>query len=1216
MDRETRATIDRFEPIVTAKLEELAATVALVRGGRQTEAVRVLSAGNGKRLMDDFRDLRDSVLGKELASLDLRCAQINAMMFRNAMVLLTAGLATILLLLFGARRATRKLGEPMRSLVDGLRNVDSGALERRLAISTPDEIGQIASAFNDMSDRLAASRESNALALENFLKAQEALRDSERQVIESAMQRQMTALAAEESNRALQRLNEAQRIGQIGDWDYDIDSGASTWSRQVYEIYGRDPRRGPPVFEQNAEHYDEPSRLRRQEFLAEVARSCERRDCELVAVRPGGERIPVHVMAEPRMDASGRLVGLHGTVQNISERKRAEILVGESERRFRFLCEAMPQIIWTSTPDGCIDYYNQRWYDYTGMSFEETKGWGWERVMHPGDFQNTVDRWTEAFTTGGVYEVEYRFKRAADGAFRWHLGRASPLRGADGAIVQWVGTCTDIDDQKRAAEELLLAHASLEQRVQERTTELAVAKDAAESANRAKSEFLANMSHEIRTPLNAVIGLGYLLEQTVLSEEQQQFLTKIQFAGRSLLSVVNNVLDLSKIEADAMALELEEFDLTGLIRDISQMLAPQAAAKGIELLVGEAPETPRKVVGDAARLRQVLGNLLNNAIKFTDAGHVELRIRGTETGSDRIRLRCEVEDTGIGIEPAAMERLFTPFTQADTSTTRRFGGTGLGLSIARRLVELMGGEIGVTSAPGAGSTFWFEIPLRVAQGADGARSGEVAHGMRLMIAASNGDPMGATIRAFGWNARVFETAGPLLAAMIATPPDEWPDVLILEARLLDPEVCQRMRSLGGCAQDDLPPVILVADGAEDAALQHAGMEWADAVLAGPVSSSALFNAINSAVWRRGGGHDRILQSTNFNELHAQWLVGVRVLVVDDSDINLEVAQRILERQGALVATCTNGEAALEHVRRHPREVDLVFMDVQMPILDGNETTRRIRGEMKLAALPIIALTAGALVGERQRALEAGMSDFVSKPFDPQTLIRKARHLVEEARGAPIPMAILERKTVLHATAGRLIPSVDAAIVQRMFGDDLALFKQVLTRLLADYADLAIPRSVSSDDRCAGSALAARLHKLKGNAGMLGAARVMRLAGAAEESLRQDRAPDFVERMLRELASALTVLREEAEPFLESLREPDATWPGGTGDPPDIGAGEIAELHALLESQNLAAVEKFGVLAAGLSARLDEARFGRLRRAIDDLDFPQGARLLCDFDLVG
>jgi CheY-like chemotaxis protein len=372
-----------------------------------------------------------------------------------------------------------------------------------------------------------------------------------------------------------------------------------------------------------------------------------------------------------------------------------------------------------------------------------------------------------------------------------------------------------------------------------------------------------------------------------------------------------------------------------------------------------------------------------------------------------------------------------------------------------------------------------------------------------------------------------------------------------------------------------------------------------------LTSSALFNAVNAAVSKRPESLERVFQSTNFDELHAQWLAGVRVLVVDDSDINLEVAQRILEKQGAIVTTCSDGLAALEQVRDHHKILDVVLMDVQMPTLDGNEATRRIRGELQLTTLPIVALTAGALVGERQRALEAGMNDFISKPFDPQALIRKVRRLVEVARGEAIPMVIFDAKPAHHATGGPLMPSIDGAVVQQMFGDDMSLFKSLLSRVLREFADLALPFSVASDDEAARDQLKGRTHKLKGSSGMIGATRIMRLAGAAEVALQDGRPADLIEEILRQLAQALTTLREEATIFLIAP-EPSE---GVVTNHPIISNADIDELCGLLECQNLSAIDKFGLLSPSLSEVVGAVRFDRLREAIENLNFQLAAELL-------
>jgi len=419
------------------------------------------------------------------------------------------------------------------------------------------------------------------------------------------------------------------------------------------------------------------------------------------------------------------------------------------------------------------------------------------------------------------------------------------------AYLKKSGTCWD---QIPGIVDRVTALATKKELLRLNEEQLRLKAEQAEKASKAKSEFLASMSHELRTPLSAVIGFGYLLDKSDLSEDQRQMVTNIQVAGRALLGVVNDVLDLSKIEAGEMSLENEPLDLPALLLSVVQMLGQQAKDKGIELIVAPLAELPCKVMGDASRLRQVIVNLVNNAIKFTEAGHVLVSVICTQQGSEHLLVRCEVKDSGIGIEADALQRLFQAFSQADATITKRFGGTGLGLSIARHLVKLMGGDIGVTSTVAVGSTFWFEIRLEQAP-------------------------------------------------------------------------------------------------------------------CGPVAPRAL----------RTDEHER--------------LDGLRALVVDDSELNQEIVRRILERQGANVTCCSDGASAVEHLGAHHQQFDIVLMDVQMPNLDGNEATRRIRHQLGLTALPIIGLTAGALRSDRDRSLEAGMNDLVGKPFDTETLFRKVRLLV-------------------------------------------------------------------------------------------------------------------------------------------------------------------------------------------------------------------------------
>src|SRR5580698_9248793 len=399
---------------------------------------------------------------------------------------------------------------------------------------------------------------------------------------------------------------------------------------------------------------------------------------ELTYIRKDGSRLPAVVSVTALRDAEGAIIGylLIGTdntarKQIEAEQKQLSQRLRDHQFYTRSLFESNIDALMTSDPSGIISDVNKQMEALTGCTRDELIGAPFKTFFTDHDRAEAGIRLALSKRKVTDYELNARDR----------LGKET--------VVSY--NATTLYDRDRRLQGVFAALREITERKQYERS-LREATHRAEHANSAKIEFLANMSHEIRTPLNAVIGLGYLLEHTTLSEDQRQLLAKIQFGGRALLGVINNVLDLSKIEAGEMSLEDEPFDLPDLIRDVGQMLGPQASAKGIELLVQTAPSLPRMVNGDASRLRQILINLLGNSIKFTEFGHVELKVFCAEQGSDRIRLRCTVEDTGIGIEPAALERLFTPFTQADGSTTRRFGGTGLGLSIARRFVELMGGK--------------------------------------------------------------------------------------------------------------------------------------------------------------------------------------------------------------------------------------------------------------------------------------------------------------------------------------------------------------------------------------------------------------------------------------------------------------------------------------------------------------------------------------------
>ena len=441
----------------------------------------------------------------------------------------------------------------------------------------------------------------------------------------------------------------------------------------------------------------------------------------------------------PWLEQDGAVGGVIVTTERITERKRAEqermarleeqstrTLLEANEQRYRTVAEALPQIVFTARPDGCTDYFNQNWYAYTGLTQQQSLGWAWHAAVHPDDVDRVTERWTKSCNDGTGYEVEYRFRRASDDVYRWHLGRAVPVRDDAGRIVKWIGTCTDIDDRKRAENALRQVREQLEVLVAVRTNELSravtdlqseiaersriedalrVAKDSAEAANRAKSDFLARMSHELRTPLNSVIGFSNVLiksKRSNLNAQDREYVERISSNGTHLLGLINDLLDLSKIESGRGTLTLSTVDPGALVASTLAQFDAQTQGRDVEL-IAHVPSGVLPLEADAQRLRQVLINLVGNALKFTAQGSVSVHVRADPVSSRVTRI--DVIDTGIGIPADRQEKIFEAFEQADVGTARRYGGTGLGLAISRALCQLMGYSLDLRSEPGSGSTF-------------------------------------------------------------------------------------------------------------------------------------------------------------------------------------------------------------------------------------------------------------------------------------------------------------------------------------------------------------------------------------------------------------------------------------------------------------------------------------------------------------------------------
>ena len=530
-------------------------------------------------------------------------------------------------------------------------------------------------------------------------------------------------------------------------------------------------------------------------------------------------------------------------LRDITARKQAEIQLIESEIRFRAIFEQAAVGIAYVDHTGRFLRVNRKLSEILGYPVDELVGVRFQDITHPDDLASSVES-LRAIVAGTVqhFSLEKRYLRK-NGEFIWADLTVSMFRLRSGDPVHQIVVIQDISERKRMEQNVLALNATLEQRIEERTAELT-------AANEAKSQFLANMSHEIRTPLNTIAMCAYLLSKDSLSQEQHESVQMIEKAGKSLLTIVDEILDFSKIEAGKITLDSISFSPAELMQSVQAMQTKAALEKGLSLVCPPHPELDICVSGDVHRLEQVLTNLVGNAIKFTQTGRIQLQaslVAGTER---RVSIRFEVNDTGIGIPQDIQPMLFSPFTQADSSTTRRFGGTGLGLSICKRLVEMMGGQIGVVSTPGLGSTFWFEVPFQREKTA---------------------------------------------AVAPAT----------------------------GLLSDTPPP-------------------------------------------RR--------------------LNGLRILIADDDVANQEGLKRALRLEGAESMLVSNGQQVVDALRQQPGICDVILMDVQMPVMDGLTATALIRRELQLTQLPIIAVTAGILPDQRQKAMASGIQHLLSKPVDIDELI--------------------------------------------------------------------------------------------------------------------------------------------------------------------------------------------------------------------------------------
>jgi PAS domain S-box-containing protein len=1094
--------------------------------------------------LGDLKWILETKIDRDELASPLRYFQRRLLLWSLAILLAGAAIALLL---------ARAFAKPVRALREGARRFGAGETDVVVPITSDDEFGQLTATFNSM--------------VRNIGEAQQSLRDSEagtRAIVENA---------------------------QIGIGFFRIDRQQLTSNGALQEMLGCTEKELSRLDKWDQITHPDERALYAQRY-AELLQGAREKD-EYVQrfIRPDGRVVVASGRFSLVRDAAGKPQYVVSLMEDITERRRAEEERARVTQQMRLLLESTGQGIYGIDLQGNCTFVNRATAEMISYRSEEVLG----RNMHDLVHHHKPD--------GSPYPTEecpiYRaFKKGescrVDAEVIWRRdGTPIPAEYSsfpileDGKITGAVVTVSDIAERSRMEAELITA------------------KEAAEEATKAKSDFLANMSHEIRTPMNAIIGMTHLALKTELTPKQEDYLSKIKGAAGALLGIINDILDFSKIEAGKLEMEKADFRLQDVLDNLSTIVGQKAQDRNLEFLISAQHDIPPDLVGDPLRLGQILINLVNNAVKFTERGDVVVSVGMEEQVANRVKLKFSVRDSGIGMTPEQTARLFQAFSQADTSTTRKYGGTGLGLSISKRLVEMMEGNIWVESAPGAGSTFHFTAWFSIGSvKAERKRFIPDLAGIRVLVVDDNAQAreiLTDALRGFALRPESVASGEEAIRELAASNSQDPYRLVLMDWHMPGMDGLQ---ASGIIKRDQrlkqIPKIVMVTAFGREEVRTQAEEIGIDAYLLKPVSPSLLYDTLMDLFGVAGPEGARVRSKKEETASHDA--TGIRILLVEDNEMNQQVATELFQSAGATVTIANHGGEAVRILTEgeQPPPFDIVFMDLQMPEMDGFTATRLLRTDPRSQALPIIAMTAHALVEERQRCLDAGMNDHVSKPIDPDALFVTLARWVKprHARAVEAPAK------PDHAAEEVILPEIEgidvAGGVKRVAGNR-RLYRDLLTQFAAKQGDagVQIAAALQNGDRQLAERLA---HTVKGVAGNIGIKQVQAAAEKLEKAIRQgdSSAPAMLEEFASVLGRQVQAMRQAMGDGAQARPEEKAS---GQFDA-EAASAAAARLRALLEASDADAGEAFSRMQAAAAGHIEKEQLNALGEAISEFNFEQ------------